>query len=68
MANDPNQGPRNEDNEVILESYEILELMEEAIPSETTELGSIEDETDNFTSCQTNDKYFITPLQEECYD
>ena len=66
---DPNEGAAwDEEGERILDNEDVLEQMLDAIPSDAIELGTLEDEVDNWTSWQINDRYFVTPWEGEAFE
>ena len=68
MKVDPNDDAWDEEGEPILDNDEILEQMLDVIPADALSLGSFEDEVDNFTSWQTNDRYYVVPWKGEDFD
>lgn len=53
---DPNEGVWDEEGERILDNEDVLAQRLDAIPSDAIELGTLEDEVDNWTSWE------ISPL------
>jgi hypothetical protein len=68
MEDDPNSQAWDDEGEPLLDNNQILELFDEAIPSDAKELGSINCEIENWTIWLIRDRYFITPIDDADYD
>lgn len=68
MKVDPNEDAFDEEGEQIVDNDEILEQMTEAIPADAIGLGTFEDVVENWTSWQSNDRYYVLPWKGEDFD
>lgn len=68
MENNPPADCWDDDGERVLENQQVLEKMEDVIPSNAISLGVFECVVENFTSWHTNDHYYVIPWEGEGFD
>lgn len=68
MRDDPDEVEDDEEEEQEYSRDEALDEMQSAIPATAIELGTLEDEVENFTTWEIKDHFYVIPWELDEYD